>query len=343
MQPPMRSSRLELALETGALPLPADGVIAVYGPRTGDVLSSLPQDRVQVVTGFRPDYDAFAAQGYAVRHDGVARYAAAVVCLPRAKAEARALLAQAASEVAPGGIIAVDGQKTDGADAMFKDLRARTPVSGALSKAHGKLFTFAASDALAGWAAKPTTIAGGFQTLPGVFSADGPDAGSALLAAALPAKLSGKVADLGAGWGYLSRAILAHPGVKSLDMVEADHAALTCAKVNITDPRASFHWADARTFRPDRLMDVVVMNPPFHSGRDADPALGIAFLRAARRMLAPSGTLWLVANRALPYDPVLKLLFRTIEDIGGTPAFRLTRASLPLRQQEPPHVPVHRR
>ena len=33
-----------------------------------------------------------------------------------------------------------------------------------------------------------------------------PDRGSALLAAALPAKLGGKVVDLGAGWGYLSRA-----------------------------------------------------------------------------------------------------------------------------------------
>jgi 16S rRNA (guanine1207-N2)-methyltransferase len=339
----MRSSRLELALETGALPLPADGLIAIYGPRMGDVLSSLPQTRVQVVTGFRPDHDAFAAQGYSVRHDGTARYAAAVVCLPRAKSAARALLAQAATEVAPGGIIAVDGQKTDGIDTALRDLRARVAVSDPLSKAHGKLFTFAANDALADWVARPTIIDGGFQTLPGVFSADGPDAGSALLAAALPAKPGGRVADLGAGWGYLSRAILARDGVKSLDLVEADFAALSCARVNITDPRAAFHWADVRSFRAPHLMDTVVMNPPFHTGRDADPALGAAFLRAARAMLAPSGSLWLVANRGLPYMPVLATLFCHVEEIGGTPAFRLTRASLPLRPEEKPHVPVHRR
>ncbi len=339
----MRSSRLEQALETGALPLPAEGVIAVYGPRTGDVLASLPQDRVQVVTGFRPDHDAFAAQGYAVRHDGTGTYAAAVVCLPRAKAAARALLAQAAAEVARGGIIAVDGQKTDGVDTALKDLRARVAVSDPLSKAHGKLFTFAASDALADWAAQPLIIAGGFQTMPGVFSADGPDAGSALLAAVLPAKLGARVADLGAGWGYLSRAILARDGVKSLDMIEADFAALACARRNITDPRATFHWADVRNFKAPHLMDTVVMNPPFHAGRDADPALGVAFLRAARAMMAPNGSLWVVANRGLPYMPVLAGLFRNVEDAGGTPAFRLTRCSLPLRSEEKAHVAVHRR
>ena len=78
-------------------------------------------------------------------------------------------------------------------------------------------------------------------------------------------------------------------------------------------------------------MDHVVMNPPFHTGRDADPALGASFLAAAARNLAPSGTLWMVANRHLPYDRSLAALFREVAEIGGTPAYRLTRASLPLR------------
>lgn len=318
-----------MALETGALNLPSVGMIAVYAPQAGDDLSALPRDRVEVITAFRPDHDAFKAQGYAVRHTGGGVYATAVVCLPRAKAQARGLVAQAAAEVAPRGIIAVDGQKTDGIDAMFKDLRARVPVSAALSKAHGKFFSFAAGADFADWKAVPQLVAG-FQTCPGVFSADGPDAGSAMLAAALP-PLKGKIADLGAGWGYLSRTILANPGVKSLDLVEADFAALTCARVNITDPRARFHWEDARSFKPTQLLDHVVMNPPFHTGRTADPALGIAFLRAARRILAPSGVLWLVANRTLPYDPVLRTLFREVQDIGGTAAYRLIRAHLPVR------------
>jgi len=160
-------------------------------------------------------------------------------------------------------------------------------------------------------------VEGGFVTRPGVFSADGSDRGSVLLAAALPEKIKGHVADLGAGWGYLSRAILAHDGVKSLDLVEADREALDCARENITDPRAVFHWADATSFKPARPWDVVVMNPPFHTSRAADPELGAAFIRAAHRGLLPSGSLWLVANRHLPYDRILTPLFRNVEDIGA--------------------------
>jgi 16S rRNA (guanine1207-N2)-methyltransferase len=311
----MRSARLELALETGTFTLPATGIIAAYGPTAGDDLTALPRDRVEIITGFRPDHDAFKAQGYAVRHAGGGTYTAALICLPRAKAEARALIAQAMAEVAPGGPIAIDGQKTDGIDSMLKDLRARIPVSETLSKAHGKLFTITAVPGLEDWIARIQYF-DGFQTL--------------LLTTYLP-PLKGKVIDLGAGWGYLSRHILASPAVKSLDLVEADFAALTCAEVNVTDPRARFHWADARQFKPTALADHVVMNPPFHTGRAADPALGLAFLQAAKRMLAPSGTLWLVANRTLPYDAALRTLFREVTDLGSTPAYRVTRASFPAR------------
>lgn len=319
-----------MALEIGALSLPSEGQIVVYRPRIGDDLSAFPQDRLVVLTGFKPDHDHFA-QRFAV--EPAVPYAAALVCLPRAKAEARALIAQAAAEVVSGGVIAVDGQKTDGVDAVLKDLRGRVALSESLSKAHGKLATFPAGPGLEEWATRPTIIEGGFQTLPGVFSADAPDRGSVLLATALPAKLGPKVADLGAGWGYLGRAVLARDGVKRLEVVEAEAAALDCARVNIVDERARFHWADATTFRPETLMDCVVCNPPFHTGRDADPGLGAGFIRAARRMLAPNGVLWLVANRHLPYDAVLAEEFLEVEDVGGDGAFRVIRARKPRRQK----------
>jgi 16S rRNA (guanine1207-N2)-methyltransferase len=323
----MRSARLSQALETGAIELPAKGRIAVYLPRIGDDLSALPLDRVVVLTGFKPDRDHFAAR-YAV--DPSPPYAAALVCLPRSREAARALIAKAAAEVAPGGWVAVDGQKTDGIDTALKDLRGRVDLSDSLSKAHGKLASFPVGPDLSDWAARPA-VAGGFQTLPGIFSADGPDPGSVLLAASLPEKLGGKVADLGAGWGFLAAEILRRPGVKRLDLVEAEADALDCARVNVTDPRAHFHWADATGWRPETLLDVVVTNPPFHSGRTADPGLGVAFIRAARRMLAPSGSLWLVANRHLPYDAVLAECFLEVREAAADTRFRVIHATKPKR------------
>lgn len=329
----MQSARLHLALETGAVVLPDQGMIVVYRPRMGDDLSALPRDRVVVVTGFKPDHDHFA-KAFSVTP--AAPYAAALVCLPRSREGARALISLAADEVAPGGIIVIDGQKTDGIDTALKELRGRVDLSDSLSKAHGKLASFLAGSGLEDWRATTRGIDGGFQTLPGIFSADAPDPGSVLLAAALPGDLGGKVADLGAGWGFLAREILRRPKVKRLDLVEAEADALTCAKANITDERARFHWADATTWKPESLLDVVVMNPPFHQGRDADPALGAAFLQAARRMLAPKGSLWLVANRHLPYDAVLSDAFLEYHEIAGTSAFRVIHATKPRFQPAKP-------
>lgn len=317
-------------METGNFVLPAEGPIAIYGPREGDDFSLLSIGRVEIVSGFRPDVEWFSARGY--KMGGGPPYAGALVCLPRAKEAARAIISRAMVEVAPGGPIAIDGQKTDGIDAILRDCRAMgLDLTPPLSKAHGKIFVLRAGADLTGWEAQPRLIEGGFQTLPGVFSADAPDRGSVLLAAALPAKLPARLVDLGAGWGFLSRAILARQGVAELDVVEAEADALDCAQANIHDPRVRFHWADARSFRPARPAHAVVMNPPFHTGRDADVSLGVAFLTSAAGMLVPDGTLWLVANRHLPYDRPLATLFRQVEDIGGDAAFRLTRASHPIR------------
>lgn len=323
----MRGERLEYALRTGALEWPETGRIAVLRPRAEDDLSALPRDRVQVVTRNKVDFDAFAQRGFDTVETASGDFAAVLVCLPRAKPFARALMAQAVG-LAP--VVHVDGQKTDGVDSLLKDLRAMgVQVGDACAKAHGKLFSFGAVD-LPDWAAVAQDLGDGFQTLPGVFSADGVDRGSALLAAALPAKLPRRVADLGAGWGFLARAVLAREGVEACHLIEAEGDALDCARLNVPDPRAQFHWADALRFKPAQSFDAVVCNPPFHTARDADPALGVAFIRAAAAMLTTSGTLWLVANRHLPYERVLAQAFREHEEIGGDSAYRLYRAFRPI-------------
>ncbi len=329
----MRSTRLITALESGLFVLPATATIAVFGPEKADDLMALPKDRVLAVTGFYPEHMALAAEGYRVATAPETAHSAAMVCLPRAKAQAHAMLAAAAACVVPGGLIIVDGAKTDGVEPMWRDLRGKVAATEAISKAHGRIFAFPAGPELTGWAAKDASIEGDFVTRPGVFSADAADRASVLLAAALPARMPGYVVDLGAGWGYLARAVLERASVKRIDLVEADANAIDCARLNVTDPRARFVWGDATQFRADGYADHVVCNPPFHRGRAADPALGQAFLAAAARILSPSGQLWLVANRTLPYLATAKSLFREVTEIGADPAFRLIHATHPVRQR----------
>ncbi|MDA0963140.1 MAG: class I SAM-dependent methyltransferase [Proteobacteria bacterium] len=324
-------ARLTLALDAGALRLPDSGRIALFDPRDGADLSSLPKERVLVVEPFRPDHLRWEAAGFTAVPALPAgeRFAAAIVLLPRAKALARARIAQAVS-VTDGPVI-VDGPKTHGIDAVFRDLRGRVAVSDAIAKAHGKLFWFdARATELSDWAGAEARVEG-FIARPGVFSADAVDDGSRLLAGALPQRLRARVADLGAGWGYLSAAVLERPGVEVLHLVEADATALDCARANLTDPRAVFHWADATAWRPEAPVDCVVMNPPFHQGRAADADLGRAFITAAARVLGPQGQLFMVANRHLPYEAALRAAFRDVTELPGDARFKLYQAARPSR------------
>ena len=326
------SQRLSLAVQSGDFAVPAEGRIAVYHPREGHDLDALPRAQVEVVQPLKPEQDAWAAAGYScvAEPKAEARYAAAVVFIPRAKPLAKRLVAQAVA--ATSGPVLIDGAKTDGIDSLLKDLKKRTSPSAAISKAHGKAFRIEGGMDLSDWLIGPQEIEGGFVTAPGVFSADGIDPASRLLAAALPAKLGAEVADLGAGWGYLASEILTRDSVKTLHLVEADHAALACARQNVSDPRASFHWADARSWGQKGTLDAVVMNPPFHSGRTAEPALGQAFITNAARLLRPSGQLWLVANRHLPYEVTLGETFVQVGEVAGDNRFKILQAARPRRR-----------
>lgn len=323
----MLHTRLNIALTNGTLPLPSEGRIALFGPGREADLAELPKDRVQIVTPDFPVHEAWRARGYSVAPTlPEGPYVAALVCLPRAKPLAQAWLAEA-SRATGNGLIIIDGQKTDGIDGILKSLKKRTELLGVISKAHGKMFWVEAVD-LSDWAAQDRNLPEGFITRPGVFSADGIDKGSAALINALPGMLKGRVADLGAGWGFLAHHALRQDSVTGIDLIEANATALDCARENITDPRASFTWGDATTYR-DGPYDVVLSNPPFHTGRAGDPDLGRAFITTAAHILKGAGQFIMVANRHLPYEDHLKTLFREVGEIGGTAGFKVIRATKP--------------
>lgn len=312
----MKHSRLFTALEDG---LAIDGPLHVVRPPVGYDLAGLTD--VTVETPFFPDHAYWSAAGRV--GDGAGRVATLVV-LPRSKTLARQMVNDA---ISAGGLVIVDGQKTDGVESIYKDLRKHTDIAGVITKGHGRLFWFAASAPI-DW---PTDVVSpeGFKTVPGVFSEAKIDAGSALLRPHVTA-LKGRVADLGAGWGYLSRAILQSDAVTAVDMVEADKAALDCAAVNVPDSRAQAHWADALTFAGGPY-DAVVSNPPFHTARDGDPDLGRGFIATASRLLTPRGVFLMVANRHLPYESTLEAKFGRVEELDGSGGFKMFRATKPKR------------
>ena len=161
-----------------------------------------------------------------------------------------------------------------------------------------------------------------------MFSHDRIDAGSRLLAESLPDRCKGVAADFGAGWGYLSAALTERTtGLKGIDLYEADHASLEAARRNLTELGVAmplgFFWHDLVGEKVEKKYELIVMNPPFHQGRAAEPEIGQAMIKAASSSLKSGGRLYMVANRGLPYDQTLKVGFSSVAEIRREAAFRV--------------------
>ena len=318
--------------------------------RTGAALHAHAPRTLVCEQSFRPEHDALQRAGFPTRAAGSDAFPLVLLLPPRQREEARALLAKACMAVAPGGIVVAAVANDEGAKSREADLGRLAGPPNVASKHHSRVFWTRPgadfdADAIAGWKdadaprlQRSAEVPGGaFRTRPGVFAWDRVDAASRMLSDALPRDLRGRVADFGAGWGYLSMQVLARcPQVASLDLYEADARALALADDNLAgmaDPdrpvAVRCHWHDVSRGVAERF-DAIVCNPPFHAlGRGERPDLGRAFIAAAADALKPGGRLWLVANRHLPYEQALGDGFaqvRTVAQDGGFKIVDATRA-----------------
>lgn len=295
---------------------------------------------------FKPAADALERQGLHIGAPAAGERFGLVLILPsRQRDETRALFARALGLVAADGAVMASIANDEGARSGEADLARLCGRVWSLSKHKCRVFgidrPLANVDdlACAQWLATDDIrpIADGrFVSRPGLFAWDRVDAASALLAASLPATLAGRVADLGAGYGYLSHHVLAHcPAVTALDLYEAEARALEPARINLSrcerDIPIDIVWHDVTRGLPHRY-DVVVSNPPFHhQGRAEQPDLGRVFIRAAADALNANGQLWLVANRHLPYETTLDERFAQVRTVADRNGFKVIHASGPRR------------
>lgn len=327
----MTPDRWTLAIDGGDI-APPSGPVLVMHARADSDFASLGQ--VTCVQGFAPDYDRLQARGVDVAVEADGAFTAALVQITKSRAGTLSAIAEALALIPAGGLLMVDGQKEEGIEAIVKHLKRVFTVDNVFSKSHGKLAWLKRPDTIPhqviDWIAAPETGEHGYMTVPGGFCVDGPDRGSELLVALVP-ELKGRVADFGAGWGYVAGEILSEQTtITTMDVIEADHAMLDAARHNIEDPRANFIWADVTRFKPDAAYDAILCNPPFHSGRRADPALGRAFIQAAARHLTARGRFFMVANRHLPYEDTLKASFGSGSMLGELEGYKIYEAAKPL-------------
>ena len=165
------------------------------------------------------------------------------------------------------------------------------------------------------------------EALPGVYAAGKLDPGTAFLLETLDMSTlqAQNVLDLGCGYGPLAlKASLAGASVTALDD--------DLLAVRSTHQNAERYGLDVRVLHSDvdseikgEIFDAVLMNPPFHVGKQVSLEVPRAFLAAAHEHLRSGGTLTLVANKALPYEQDLAR-WGSFETLATNKQFKVLRA-----------------
>lgn len=309
--------------DNGTLPSPGEGERVLFlGAEAGYRLPEGFLGEIAAVQPLKPLHKALQAARANVSTSAEGEdYDVALVLCGKHKGENEDRIAEALKRTKVGGTIVVAGGKEDGIQSLRKRFNQLGWGGDSLPKYHGVAFWFGRPDdadadpVIERFAKKPVVVEGRFDTAPGMFSHDRIDAGSELLASRLPTDFTGHAADFGAGWGYLS-VMLAEksPGLKGIDLFEADFHSLEAARRNIAANAPAiatrFHWQDLTSEEPRDKFDLIVMNPPFHESQAAEPALGAAMIRMAAKSLKIGGRVMLVANRGLPYEPVMQESFK---------------------------------
>lgn len=149
--------------------------------------------------------------------------------------------------------------------------------------------------------------------LPGVFSQDHLDVGTAVLVPYLSQVKSGKIADFGCGAGIISAYLAKLNPNQQIFALDVDAFALrstelTFQKNNLDLNQLTLQPVTGFSDAPKDL-DAIVSNPPFHQGIHTNYDASEELCQLASVHLKNSGELWIVANRFLNYPPLIEQSF----------------------------------
>ena len=144
-----------------------------------------------------------------------------------------------------------------------------------------------------------------FDTDAGVFSKQHVDPGSELLCKSLPNTLSGRILDMGCGWGAMTIMTLARFPKAQLTMADVNERALALAVSNVAKNHMEAQAVLSDGFEKiEGEFDAVITNPPIRAGK----AVIYKMFEDAKAHLVSGGALYLVIRKQQGAPSALKFL-----------------------------------
>ncbi len=144
-------------------------------------------------------------------------------------------------------------------------------------------------------------------SLPGVFSQNKLDVGTALLLDNLPKAMQGKVLDFGCGAGVISCFVGKKFPQTQLSLLDVSALAIASAKKTL-----ALNGLSGDVFASNSLSKVtqkyqhIVANPPFHQGTKTNYQASEDFLKGIDTYMKSKADITVVANSFLQYLPIMK-------------------------------------
>ena len=133
--------------------------------------------------------------------------------------------------------------------------------------------------------------------------------------------------DFACGAGIIGSCIGATHANTSLTLLDTSALALkACSETLAANQLNGTIQASDGLSELSGSFDVVVSNPPIHTGARTDSRLGVRLLESVHEHIRPGGKLILVANVHLPYENWLKTSFKRFEELAANENYKVIEA-----------------
>lgn len=327
------------------------GRVLLINAPTDDLLSNLEKDITPCFWTWNYNELQYFQSQQANVHFGidlpVDDFDQAIIFVPKSKELLNYVLHNVVSRLNVGASIFLVGEKKAGVERAAKQLLPFGSACKLDSARHCQMWQMTVEKTVTAkklddWAQQytVTTPNGDLNicALPGVFSQNRLDMGTAVLLPYLSQVTAGKIADFGCGSGVIS-AYLAKLNPKNrifamdVDAFALASTQMTFEKNNLSPEQLEITAVTGIEDAP-LFLHAIVSNPPFHQGIHTDYNASESLCKTSRRHLKSGGELWIVANRFLNYPLLIEQNFGQCTTKADQQGFKVLFANTQKKSKE---------